>query len=192
MSPEISRVSQMGKRLAVVMCAALMLAMPVLAQTQSTAQRKVQISGKVLGIMGGGTGLVAADAGTVFDISPQFSPRTDSIFVSAAASQANIASYNLAGAQRPFSVAAIFKKLGLDGANYIGYVFGEIGTVTNAAGTSRAYSAGAGLDRKLPDGFTLNLFEARWLHGPVAVGDTPGGAPRYLKDTVAFSIGLIR
>lgn len=162
----------------------------MLAVVPLSAQSKFQLSGKALGYVGGGTGLIAADAVSETKVSPQFSLRTDSIFISAAADQANLASFNLAGVSVPIPAEKLFKKFGLDATKYSVYGLAEGGTVTSAAGTTRAFSAGAGVTRALSDAVTLNVFEARWLNGPVPVGNLAGGGVKYANNGFAISVGV--
>lgn len=165
-----------------------LVALPVFGQNAT----KFSISGRALGYAGGGAKLVAADAVSKINISPKFSIRTDSVILSAAASEASLASFNVAGVEVPIPASKLIDKLGLDSSKYELYAVGEAGAVTNAAGTSRAFSAGIGANyhpASTPK-VEVNLFEVRWLHGAVPIGNLPDGSPRYVRDGVALSVGV--
>jgi hypothetical protein len=161
----------------------------LLAASASFGQSSFKVGGNILGLVSGSTKMVAADASSDIKVGSMFTIRTDSVIVSAAATQANLASFNLAGIKQKLPADSLFTKIGLDPKGYEVYGIGQAGTVTNAAGTSKAFSGGVGLD-KFTSAVTINLFEFRWFHGSIPTGDNPDGSPIYQTNTWGIKFGV--
>lgn len=170
------------RRWGILIAAMCLLAMPAAAQTQT----KFSISGKALGYSAGGTGLVAADAVSAVQISPNLTVRNDNIVLSDPASS-SLAAFELGGAQYDLPLNSILKKTFLDPVKYKFYAVGQAGLVTSSLGQSPSFSAGVGLNyfpQSAPS-VVINLFEARILNGKVGIGPD-----RTVTNGVAFSVGL--
>lgn len=151
---------------------------------------KFTLSGKALGYVAGGQALMAADAVAEVKISDTLEARTDNIILSTGTSNANIAAFDLAGLQYTLPASKLFTAVKLDPAKYQAYAFGEGGSLTRAAGVTNGFSAGVGVNYQISNSVTANLFEVRYLHGPVPIGVDPTGNTTYSTNGVAFSIGL--
>lgn len=173
----------------VVLTIALAL-LPALSFAQTSS---FTFSGKALGYLSGSNALVAADAAVTksFSFLPKgLVTRTDNILLSADASNSSIASFNLAGFQYKLPIDAALTKLKLDPVKFDVYAVGEFGTDTVAAGVSKSYSAAFGANYATSDSVTINLFEVRYLHGPVPVGNNADGSVQNVTNGVALSVGL--
>lgn len=144
------------------------------------------LSGKALGYMANGTGLMAADAVADFQITPNLSIQNDNIILSTQA-QASIAAFNLGGIKYTLPLSKVLKRTSLNPDNFKFYALAQGGSVTSAVSTNLAASGGIGLDYYPPStpSIAVNLFQIQYLRGPVPMspGDTVGNG-------LAVSIGI--
>lgn len=188
----------------------IMSCLPALGQSAVSSNSGLQgvkfsISGEALGYVGGGQSLIAADAVDETRISPALSLRNDNIILSSASSHASIAVFALGGPMVYLPFQKIMSKTFLDPNHYKFYAVGEGGIVTSGAGQSLAESLGGGLDYfpSGPSGLVVNLFDVRWLHGQVPIGDrtvsviqqagstgTPVASPIFAGNGIAISVGI--
>ncbi|MDE1940886.1 MAG: hypothetical protein KGI66_02090 [Patescibacteria group bacterium] len=157
------------------------------------AQSSFTVSGKALGYLSGGNALVAADAAVTksFSFLPKgLVTRTDNIVLSASASNSSLAVFDMAGFQYKLPADAVLTKLKLDPTKFDVYATGAFGTDTVAAGVTKAYSGAFGVNYATSSSVTLNLFEVRYLHGPVPIGNNTDGSVHSVMNGVALSVGL--
>lgn len=152
-----------------------------------TSTNKFTLSGKALGYVAGGTGLVAADAAAEikFDAKAPYAARTDNIILSTQSNTSNLAVFDLAGLEYTLPASKVFTALKLDPKKFSAYAFGEFGSDTTATGVAQAYSAGGGVNYAVNDSVTANLFEVRYLHGPVPISPS-----QTVSNGVAVSVGF--
>lgn len=144
------------------------------------------LTGKALGYMANGTGLVAADAVADFQITPNLFIQNDNIILSTQAS-ASIAAFSLGGVKYDLPLSNILKSTALNPANFKFYALGQAGSVTSAVSTNLAASAGFGLDYYPPStpSVSVNLFQVQYLRGPV-----PMSNGSVVQNGVAVSVGI--
>ena len=154
----------------------LLMAVPIWCQTSHS----FTLDGKAMGYSGGGSALVAADAGAEIVLTPVLSARQDNIILSTQDSQSNLASFSVGGIEYKPSLKLLPKE-------YQFYALGEAGVVATGLATTPAYSVGGGLNYNPPSqpSLSVNLFEVRWLHGAVPVGNG-----KVNSNGVAFAIGV--
>ncbi len=170
------------KKFALVLLA-MALGSPLFAQTST----RFSLSGNALGYVGGGQSLIAADAVSAVQISPNLTIRNDNIVLSTANSNASVATFFLGGAQYDLPLGKILSKTFLNPDNYKFYVVGQAGYVNSPATGNLAESAGGGLNYFPPShpSVGINLFEVRWLHGNVPVDNL-----HIVNNGLAVSVGL--